>query len=77
MENFSKGDYDATFKDVAPGYTDYTDGGIPPITNLDTLKIFFKMITGSIEGYKADELKYYADGDYVFVHGDLSSTYEK
>ena len=76
MENFSKGDYDAVFKDAAPGFTDYMDGSMPAITNLDTVKSFIKMFTTAIEGYKGENLKYYADGDYVLVHGDWVGTFK-
>ena len=76
MENFSKADYDATFKDVAPDFTDYTDGNMPPITSLDTVKNFIKMMTHAIENYKGENLKYFADGDYVFVHGDWVGTFK-
>lgn len=76
MESFSKGDLDGTFKDAAPNFTDYTDGSIPPMTNLDSLKGFIKMMTNSIENYKGENLKYYADGDYVLVHGDWVGTFK-
>jgi predicted ester cyclase len=77
MENFMKGDYDATFKDAAPGFTDYVDGTVAPITSIDTLKSFIAMMTNSIEGYKGENLHYYADGDYVLVHGDWGGLFKK
>jgi len=70
MESFMKGDLDGVFKDAAPGFVDYTDGSIPPINNLDSLKGFIKMMEASITDYKGENLTYYADGDYVLVHGD-------
>jgi predicted ester cyclase len=76
MESFSRGDIDGTFKDAAGSFTDYSDGSMPPITNLDTLKNFIKMVSNSLEGYKGENLKYYADGDYVLVHGDWSATFK-
>lgn len=76
MESFNKGDWDAVFKDIAPGFTDYTDGSLPPITNLDSLKGLIKMLTTSIEGYRGSNLKFYADGDYVIVHGDWGGTFK-
>jgi len=76
MESFMKKDFDGVFKDAAPGFTDYVDGSIPPITNIDTLKGFMKMLTGSIENYKGDNLKYFADGDYVLVTGDWGGTFK-
>lgn len=76
MENFMKGDLDGTFKDVAAGYVDYADGSTPPMTNIDSLKSFIKMVTNSIEGYKGENLNYYADGDYVLVHGDWMGAFK-
>ena len=76
MESFNKGDLDGTFKEAAAGFTDYADGSIPPITNIDSLKGFIKMVTTSIEGYKGENLKYYADGDHVLVHGDWGGTFK-
>jgi predicted ester cyclase len=77
MESFMKGDLDGTFKDAAAGFVDYADGSTPPMTNIDTLKGFMKMITNSIEGNKGESLNYYADGDYVLVHGDWMGTFKK
>ncbi len=34
------------------------------------------MVTHSIEGYKGENLRYYADGDYVLVHGDWSGIFK-
>lgn len=76
MENFMKGDMDGTFKDAAAGFVDYADGSTPPMTNIDTLKSFMKMLTNSIEGYRGENLNYYADGDYVLVHGDWLGTFK-
>jgi predicted ester cyclase len=76
MESFMKGDLDGTFKDVATGFVDYTDGSIPPIGNIDSLKGFIKMLMTSIEGYKGENLMYYADGDHVIVYGDWGGTFK-
>ncbi|HLG40039.1 MAG TPA: ester cyclase [Chitinophagaceae bacterium] len=77
MESFMKGDMDGVFKDAAPGFIDYTDGSMPPINSIDSLKNFIKMLTGSIEEYKGDNLKYFADGDYVLVTGDWGGMFKK
>jgi ketosteroid isomerase-like protein len=76
LESFIKGDIDGIFKDVAVGFVDYTDGTMPPITSIDTLKSFIKMMKTSIEGYKGENLEYYADGDYVIVHGDWGGVFK-
>lgn len=76
MESFMKGDLDGTFKDAASNFVDYADGSTPPMTNIDSLKGFIKMITNSIEGYKGENLNYYADGDYVLVHGDWGGIFK-
>lgn len=76
MESFMKGDMDGTFKDAAASFVDYADGSTPPMNNIDSLKGFLKMITSSIEGYKAQNLQYYADGDYVLVLGDWGGLFK-
>jgi predicted ester cyclase len=76
MESFMKGDLDGTFKDAAAGFVDYADGSTPPITNLDTLKSFMKMIIVAVEGYKGENLKYYTDGDHVLVHADWGGVFK-
>ena len=76
MESFMKGDLDGTFKDAAANFVDYTDGSIPPITNIDSLKGFMKMMMTSVEGYKGENLEYYADGDHVLVHGDWGGLFK-
>jgi ketosteroid isomerase-like protein len=76
FESFEKGDMDAVFKDAAPNFTDYADGSVPPITSIDSIKQFFNMITTAFEGYKGENLKYYADGDYVLVHGDWGGVFK-
>jgi len=78
MDNFAKGDLDATLKDVAPQFKDYGDGSMQePITNVDTLKNMFRMIMNSLEGYKAENTTYYTDGDYVLVQADWVGTFNK
>src|SRR5437762_2007217 len=76
MECFMKGDLDGAFKDVATGFVDYTDGSIPPISDIDSLKGFIKTLVTSIEGYKAENLVYYTDGDHVIVYGDWGGTFK-
>src|SRR5262245_54713049 len=76
MESFMKGDLDGVFKDAAPGFIDYADGSFPPTNSVDTLKNFIKMMQASITDYKGENLKYYADGDYVLVHGDWSGVFK-
>ena len=76
LESFIKDDIDGIFKDVAPGFVDYADGTMPPINSIDTLKNFIRMMKNSIVEYKGENLKYYADGDYVIVHGDWSGIFK-
>jgi ketosteroid isomerase-like protein len=77
METFNKGDLDGVFKEVAPNYTDYGDGSSPPTTNLDSTKQLFRAFMNSVEGYKGQNLKYYADGDYVLVQADWVGTFKR
>jgi predicted ester cyclase len=67
MESFSKNDIDGALKDAAPVFTDYADGSIPPVTNIDSLKGFLKMLFTSIENYKPSNIMLYADGDNVIA----------
>jgi ketosteroid isomerase-like protein len=76
MESFMKGDLDGTFKDAAANFVDYADGSMPPMTNIDSLKGFMKMLMASVEGYKGENLQFYADGDYVLVHGDWGGVFK-
>lgn len=76
MESFMKGDIDGTFKDAAANFTDYSDGTMPPITSVDTLKSFLRMVMNSIENYKGENLQYYADGDYVLVYGEWGGIFK-
>ncbi len=76
MESFMKGDLDGTFKVADTSYTDYADGSMPPIHNVDTIKSFMKSLINSVEGYKGENLKYYADGDYVLVYGDWGGVFK-
>ncbi|MBL7729623.1 MAG: ester cyclase [Chitinophagaceae bacterium] len=76
MEAIQKGDIDGMVKDAAPGFVDYTDGSIPPVTNLDSLKGFIKMFTTAIEGYKPSNLMLVAEGDYVFAYATWSGTFK-
>jgi ketosteroid isomerase-like protein len=77
FDNFMKGDIDATYKDVAPGYVEYMDGTSPAEKNIDSVKAGMKAFTNAIEGYKGDNMKYYADGDYVLVYADWSGEFKK
>jgi predicted ester cyclase len=76
MEAFNNNNMDMVFKDAAPGFTDYTDGSMPPINNLDSLKTFFKAMKQSIPDYKGENFMYLADGDKVAAVGDWSGTFK-
>lgn len=77
MEAFNSNDMEKAFKDVASSYVDYTDGTIPPITSVDSIKIFFGMIKASMPDYKGENHMYLADGDQVAVVADWSGTFQK
>ena len=76
MEAFNKNEMDNVFKDVAPGYIDYTDGSMPP-QNVDSIKGFYKMLMESIPDYKGENHMYLADGDHVAVIADWGGTFTK
>lgn len=77
MENFGKGDIDAALKDAAPAFTDYADGSIPPVTNIDSLKNFLKQMFSSIENYKPGNIMLYADGDNVVAVAEWTGVFKK
>ncbi|MDP4264987.1 MAG: ester cyclase, partial [Bacteroidota bacterium] len=62
--------------DVASNFVDKIDGTVPPVTNVDTLKSFMKMLEASIEGYKGENLRYYAGSDYVLVYGEWGGLFK-
>jgi predicted ester cyclase len=76
MEAFNNNDMDKAFADIAPGFMDYTDGSMPP-QNVDSVKVFFKMLKESIPDYKGENYMYMADGDHVAVIADWSGTFQK
>lgn len=76
MEAVQKGDIDGVVKDAAPNFTDYTDGSMPPVTNLDSLKGFIKMLTTAIEGYKPSGMILVAEGDNVIAYATWSGTFK-
>lgn len=77
IDNFNKGDVDASLKDASAQFIDYGDGSMIPINNLDSLKSMFRMIMSTIEGYHAENPQYFADGDYVLVKADWKGTFKK
>lgn len=77
MESAGKGDVDGMVKDAAPDFTDYTDGSIPPVTNLDSLKGFIKMLMSSVEGYKPSNIMLVAEGDYVMAYATWTGIFKK
>ena len=76
MECFMKGDLSGTFKDTATGFVDYGDGTSQPVSDIESLKAALKVLMTSIEGYKAENLVYFADGDHVIVYGDWGGTFK-
>jgi len=76
MDAVGKADVDAIVKDAAPTFTDYGDGSMAPVSNIDSLKSFMKMLLTSIAGYKPENPVLFADGDYVIVYADWSGTFK-
>jgi ketosteroid isomerase-like protein len=62
-------------KDCAPDCTDYGDGSMPAVKGRDSIA---KMLQGWMNSFdiKADNMKYVADGDWVWVWGDWSGTFK-
>ena len=76
IESLVTGNLDGTFKDAATGFVDYGDGSSQPVTDIESLKGFLKVLLTSLEGYKAENLVYFADGDHVMVYGDWGGTFK-
>jgi len=76
MDAVGKGDVDGIVKDAGAKFTDYGDGSMPAITNIDSLKGMLKMLTTSIEGYKPENPMVFADGDYVIVYADWTGVFK-
>jgi predicted ester cyclase len=76
MEAAGRADIDAMLKDAATNFTDYTDGSIPPVTNIDSLRGLLKMMFTSIESYKPSNIMLIAEGDYVAAYADWSGTFK-
>ena len=76
MESISKADIDGALKDAAPVFTDYADGSITPVTNIDSLKGFLKMLFTSIENYKPGNITLYADADNVIAVAEWTGIFK-
>jgi predicted ester cyclase len=76
MDAFAKRDVDAMVKDAAPGYTDFGDGTMAPLTNVDSSKAFIRMLLASIENYNPSNAILVAEGDYVYYFADWSGVFK-
>jgi predicted ester cyclase len=76
MEAFNSNDMEKVFRDAAASFIDYADGSTPPMTNLDSVKMFFKMLKDAVPDYKGENYMYLADGDHVAVIADWSGTFK-
>ncbi len=76
-EGFEKHDVEMIYKDCAADFTDYGNGAMPPVSNIDTLKANMKGFLEALPDFKADNLSALASGDTVIVTGDWSGTFKK
>lgn len=76
MEAAGKGDAAGVVKDAASSFTEYLDGSMPPITNIDSLKGMIGMLLHSIEGYKASNIMLIAEGDYVSAYATWNGVFK-
>jgi predicted ester cyclase len=76
MESLGKADIDGALKDAAPVFTDYADGSIPPVTDIDSLKGFLKMLFTSIENYKPGKIMLCAEGDNVIAVAEWTGIFK-
>lgn len=69
-------DPEIVLKDAASNATDYGDGTMKPMSNLDSLKMGIKGWLTAFPDVKGENLKAIADGDWVVVWGDWSGTWK-
>jgi len=75
FEAFNKHDVDASFKGCASDFMDYGDGSGKPMGG-DSIKAFFKDWLKAFPDYKADNIKYVSDCEWVMVWADWSGTWK-
>ncbi len=68
---------DAVLKNATSDAVDYGDGSMPPVKNMDTIKLGMKSFMDAFPDYKGDNMTAVADGDHVMVYGDWSGTFKK
>ena len=61
---------------MADDVIDYGDGTEPPVKSRDSIKAGISAFFSAFPDYKADNLKYFADGNHVVVLGDYSGTFK-
>jgi len=77
IEGFSKHDVDMIYKDCAPDFTDYGNGAMPPVSNMDTLKTNMKGFLEAMPDFKAENISAVASGDTVVIIANWSGTFKK
>jgi len=76
IEGFTSNNLDLVLKDAAPDMVDYGDGTTAAVKGIDSLRAALNSWLSNLKDYKADNLKLYADGDYVLAYGDWSGTFK-
>lgn len=77
VESFNKHDVDAIYKDCAPDFKDFGNGAMPPVSNMDSLKINMKSFLEAMPDFKAENISAVASGDSVVVIANWSGTFKK
>ena len=62
---------------MAPDAVDHGDGSGRTIKGVDSIKANMTSMMNSFPDFKADDLRYFADGDHVVVIGQYSGTFKK
>lgn len=76
IQGFINHDANATLKDVAPDFVDYSDGSSPPIKGLDSCKAMINSMLTAFPDFNGTNLMTLAEGDHVAVFGDWSGTFK-
>ena len=68
---------DSILRDATPDAVDYGEGSMPPVKGIDSIKVGFQQFLNAFPDYKGENFHAVADGDYVYVSGDWSGTFQK
>lgn len=75
IDAVNRQDVEVMFKNCSASYLDYGDGLSKPMT-IDSVKSLFKEWFHAFPDFKADNVRYVAEGEWVVVWADWSATWK-